>query len=75
MGRLREVKDSLRARRSLNCMRGGLGRLSIRGSRMDQYSLRAHVKRDEVSYTVVPRATANGDVCMCGGPGWHGGKW
>jgi hypothetical protein len=30
----------------------------------------AHIKRDEVSSPVVPRATAYGDGCGCGNPGW-----
>ena len=30
----------------------------------------AHIKRDEVSCTVVPRATSRGNGCMCGFPGW-----
>jgi hypothetical protein len=38
MGRLREVKNSLRARWSFKYMRGGSGMLSRRGSKMDQYS-------------------------------------
>ncbi len=38
IGMLREVKDSLSARWSLSCMRGGSGRFSSRGSMMDRYS-------------------------------------
>ncbi len=30
----------------------------------------AHIKRDEVSLTVVQRATARGNGRMCGLPGW-----
>jgi hypothetical protein len=30
----------------------------------------AHIKRDEVSLTVVPRAKARGNGRMCGFPGW-----
>ena len=29
-----------------------------------------HIKRDEVSLAVVPRATARGNGRMCGFPGW-----
>jgi len=32
----------------------------------------AHIKRDELSSPVVPRATPNGDDCGCGSPGWEG---
>ena len=30
----------------------------------------AHIKRNEVSSSVVPRATPNGDGCGCDSPGW-----
>ena len=30
----------------------------------------AHVKRDEVTSPVVPRATTKGNGCRCGIPGW-----
>jgi hypothetical protein len=30
----------------------------------------AHIKRDEVSLTVVPRVTTRGNGRMCGFPGW-----
>jgi hypothetical protein len=70
VGRLREVKDSLRAMLSLRCMRVGSSRASFKGVE-DRQILRAHIKRDEVSSPVVPWATSNGDgYCMCGNPEW-----
>jgi hypothetical protein len=30
----------------------------------------AHIKRDKVSLTIVPRAATRGDGRMCGFPGW-----
>ena len=36
----------------------------------DGHILLTHVKRDEVSSPIVPRATSSGDGCGCGSPKW-----
>ncbi len=69
MGRLREVKDSVRARWSLSCMRGGSSIGHPQGVE-DGPILRAQIKRDEVPSPVMPRATTDGSGCMCGDPRW-----
>ena len=36
----------------------------------DGPELRAQIKRDDVSWPVVPWASADRDGCVCGAPGW-----
>ncbi len=48
---------------------GRLRKVLLKGVDNGTVSL-AHIKRDEVSLTVVPRAAPRGNGGMCGFPGW-----